>query len=67
MESIRRDAVLQVKVTEPQRERYREAARAAGLPYPDWVRRVLDAAAEATIDQARKEAERGRRSARARA
>ena len=67
MESIRRDAVLQVKVTEPQRERYREAARDAGLPYPDWVRRVLDAAAEATIDQARKEAERSRRSARARA
>ena len=67
MESIRRDAVLQVKITEPQRERYREAARDAGLPYPDWARRVLDNAAETTINQTRKETARKRRAARTQA
>ena len=64
MESIRRDAVLQsdhgaATGAVP------EAARDAGLPYPDWARRVLDNAAETTINQARKETARKRRAERA--
>ena len=36
-------------------------------PYPDWARRVLDNAAETTINQTRKETARKRRAARTQA
>ena len=64
---IRRDTFVKISTTHEARARYEEAAEAVDLPLPDWCRRALDEAAERAFENARKEAERKRRAARARA
>ena len=49
--TTRRVERLNVSATPPQKERWTQAADADGLPLPEWARRMLDAAAEQSIER----------------
>ena len=43
---VRRDATAFLRLTKAEKERYQQDAQRKGLPFPDWMRRALEAEAQ---------------------